>query len=474
MKKTLAVFLLSAAILTPAFGQMGQAKIKVVMMIPSPHQIREPGTWLYEGHTNYAFEGKDPDLDQLQTSIVPLVTARGWSCWVTPSLANWSHGTVQIRATLDYVYDADAGARDLHVATVTVRASKSSDPGFVPIVFDTIPVVMDVGYHLLAERGPGGSAGGEILLYQLPENMPPTEFSYVQADPGYVFTGWTGQGVDLGCVLSDPDRPNVWSFDFWRYFVTLGQTKQVRLLATFAPENTQDGEQTVVEIDAGGAAFTVQFDNVVEPGHTEVSILSSGPTPPDGFRLGNPPTYYDISTTAEYVDFVTICISFDPSSFKNPSKLKLFHYEDGQWVDCTTSRSENTICGAVSSLSPFVICEPASIPVEVDVKPGSDANPINPKAKGTIPVAILGGADFDVAQIDPSSLDLVGLAVHELPNGKLQCSIDDVNSDGFDDLVCQFVNNRSAWSPGMTSAVLTGSLWDGTAIEGSDQIRLVP
>ncbi len=230
---------------------------------------------------------------------------------------------------------------------------------------------------------------------------------------------------------------------------------------------------TPPESTTGDTSVTVVFDEVTEGGQTTVSV-STSPSAPANFKLGTPPTYYDISTTAVYEGFVTVCISFDPGTFNNPSKLKLFHYEDGQWVNCTTSLSENTICGVVSSLSPFVICEPAWIPVEVDIRPGDDVNPINPKSPGTIPVAILGGADFDVAEIDPYSLSCAGLAVRVLPNDRVQCSFEDVNGDGYIDLVCQFVNDRSAWLPGMTSAALTGSLWDDTAIGGSDQIRLVP
>lgn len=230
---------------------------------------------------------------------------------------------------------------------------------------------------------------------------------------------------------------------------------------------------TPPESTTGDTSVTVVFDEVTTGGQTTVTA-STSPSAPANFKFGTPPTYYDISTTAEYVGFVTICISFDPSTFRNPSRLKLFHYEDGEWVDCTTSRSESTICGVVSSLSPFAICEPASIPVEVDIKPGDDLNPINPKSPGTIPVAILGSANFDVADINPYSLSFAGLGVRVLPNGRIQCSFEDVNGDGYVDIVCQFVNDRSTWFPGMTSAALTGNLWDGTAVEGSDQIRLVP
>jgi len=113
--------------------------------------------------------------------------------------------------------------------------------------------------------------------------------------------------------------------------------------------------------------------------------------------------------------------------------------------------------------------------VEIDIKPGDDGpSPINPKSKGKIPVAILGSVDFDVADIEPGSLSFAGLSVHVLPNGRVHYSFEDVNGDGWVDLICQFVNESGVWSDGMTIADVTGHLWDGTAIRGYDEVRLVP
>jgi hypothetical protein len=42
----------------------------------------------------------------------------------------------------------------------------------------------------------------------------------------------------------------------------------------------------------------------------------------------------------------------------------------------------------------------------LDIKPGSCPNPLNRKSKGVLPVAILGSADFDVTQLNVSSLQL--------------------------------------------------------------------
>jgi len=51
-----------------------------------------------------------------------------------------------------------------------------------------------------------------------------------------------------------------------------------------------------------------------------------------------------------------------------------------------------------------------TIAVPVDIKPTSCPNPFNVGKKGVIPVAILGTEDFDVTQIDPASITLIGVS----------------------------------------------------------------
>jgi len=122
------------------------------------------------------------------------------------------------------------------------------------------------------------------------------------------------------------------------------------------------------------------------------------------------------------------------------------------------------------------------IKVEIDIKPGSYPNSVNINGHGVIPVAILGSADFDVTQIEVNDealpLTFAGLAVRIKGNGLPQCSIDDVSGpegvpDGWDDLVCQFVDDSELWEPGDDIAELTGFLEDGTQFAGTDDIRVV-
>lgn len=120
---------------------------------------------------------------------------------------------------------------------------------------------------------------------------------------------------------------------------------------------------------------------------------------------------------------------------------------------------------------------PTSVPVfliAIDVKPGSYPNCFNVNGKGVIPVAILGSDLLDVSDVDPSSLAFGGLGVRVKGSERPSCGTEDTNLDGIADLVCQFEDDVQLWSPGSSSASLTGVLNDGTKISGSDSICVVP
>lgn len=115
-------------------------------------------------------------------------------------------------------------------------------------------------------------------------------------------------------------------------------------------------------------------------------------------------------------------------------------------------------------------------PVEIDVKPGSDPNCLNINGHGVIPVAILGSANLDVMDIKTDdSLSFNGLEVRVRGKKGPLCSVEDSNGDEFLDLVCHFEDNLSEWLEGdEQDAILEGELLDGTLIQGTDSICIVP
>ena len=112
--------------------------------------------------------------------------------------------------------------------------------------------------------------------------------------------------------------------------------------------------------------------------------------------------------------------------------------------------------------------------IVIDIKPGSSHNCLNVNGHGIIPVAINGSQHFNVLEVDLSSLRFASLAVKVKNNGIPQCGYEDWNGDGYDDVVCHFLDDPAAWAPGTGEATLVGQLTDGTPIEGSDTICVVP
>ena len=113
------------------------------------------------------------------------------------------------------------------------------------------------------------------------------------------------------------------------------------------------------------------------------------------------------------------------------------------------------------------------IDAEIDIKPGSERNPLNINGHGKIPVAILGSAEFDVTYVDQSTLSLAGIASGLKGNRDPMCGLEYSNDDEILDLVCHFEDDPETWEPGEGEASLTGAMMDGQLFQGSDVFDIV-
>ena len=146
---------------------------------------------------------------------------------------------------------------------------------------------------------------------------------------------------------------------------------------------------------------------------------------------------------------------------------------EGQWaLTCGSpaygTASDGTNIGAWQG---ELVC---AIEVDIDIKPGSYPNSINPKSKGKIPVAILSTPDFDATtEVDRESLTF-GRTGDEDSLAFCNPSAEDINYDGYYDLVCHFYTQSAGFVCGDEWGYLKGQTVDGVPIEGSDSVRIVP
>ncbi len=125
--------------------------------------------------------------------------------------------------------------------------------------------------------------------------------------------------------------------------------------------------------------------------------------------------------------------------------------------------------------------------VQLDIRPGSCPNNLNPKSRGKLKVALLGSPDFDVNDVDHSTLllegvapgkhrvkDLIGLGAAE--DG---CYDSAGGPDGYADLFLDFTTSEVCEAAGDlfpgsgTTLTLTGALLDGSTFTGEDGVRVV-
>lgn len=119
------------------------------------------------------------------------------------------------------------------------------------------------------------------------------------------------------------------------------------------------------------------------------------------------------------------------------------------------------------------------IPVDIDIKPGSDRNLINLKSKGKLQVAILTTNEFDVLDIDDDTLRFGDPELVNVPSDgvmPVKIVLADVDDDGDQDLLLFFsvldLIESGALDEESVCAKVTGATLDDAAIEGTDFVLI--
>jgi hypothetical protein len=113
--------------------------------------------------------------------------------------------------------------------------------------------------------------------------------------------------------------------------------------------------------DGGTARVSLVFDQVDVPGITSVTAAATGPGSPSGFKLTNPPVFYDVRTTAIFAGSVRVCLGWTEGQIADESQARVFHFENDSWTEITDPGSRDTVnnrvCGSTSSLSTITLME---------------------------------------------------------------------------------------------------------------------
>jgi len=113
------------------------------------------------------------------------------------------------------------------------------------------------------------------------------------------------------------------------------------------------------------------------------------------------------------------------------------------------------------------------VTVGIDIHPGAAPNAINPRSRGKIPVAILSSATFDATtQVAVPSLTF-GRNGDEASLAFCNTQGEDVNGDGFLDLVCHFDTTLAGFTEWEFQGTLKGSTVSGVPLTGSDSVTIV-
>lgn len=251
-------------------------------------------------------------------------------------------------------------------------------------------------------------------------------------------TGGTSVQAVLGLLSGSPTA----DLDFFTFTGQAGDVVTFDIDGGFGGARSVD---TMVGVFGPAPAYTLlRFNDdggmPLDPGST--SVLDS--------RIAN----FVLPATGTY----TVGVSSYPRAFRS-----------GGGVSSTSlnSRSNGDYTLVISGVTV------PTLQISIEIKPGNDdVPPINPKSRGKVPVALLGAADFPVDAVDVASLTF-GHSGNEASLHKCG-GREDLNADGFPDVVCHFENQAAAFQPTDDEAILKGRLNDGRRFEGRGWLKVVP
>jgi hypothetical protein len=253
--------------------------------------------------------------------------------------------------------------------------------------------------------------------------------------------------------------------------------------APFFPVTRWDGSGGVIVFEARSEGFPLHGLYVWEAG--EISLLAKpgvslpGDTVPIAWLQDFEVTEDFVFFTARFEDGSNRLFARDSESLIEiqrfvPTRPETFapwldlydHGADGRQIVYETIEDRNRVI--------YLATVASTITVEIDIKPGNDANPINLRSRGVIPVAILGSDTFDILDVDVDTLAFRPAgAIGAAPAHPMGGHLADVNDDGFTDLLSHYRTRETGIAAEDTEACVVGETLDGVAIEGCGDILVL-
>ena len=307
---------------------------------------------------------------------------------------------------------------------------------FIYALLFTTPVGA-ANYPIDAMNITGGS-----VVWSLPGGLPEVDiFSSFGPDTNLV-GGYIGTGGSTSLPFDPPNPDNILFFTFF---------DGLNDVATYTAASNLGTTSVPADITPGGPVPTGTLDDTLNTIEMDLSSwfgsinnatdvwagtgLDDGFTSPLATGTWNPVTYeYELTWNSR-----------TPDSPTNP-----FPGLESQW----------TLTGYAY---PVVI-----VSITIDVKPGSNINPVNIFSKGKLTVAILTTDDFDASMVDVNTVQFgPGFAAPS------KYRLDDVDGDGDWDMKLKFKTQETGIACGETEVTLTGETFDGQSFAGMDSIRTV-
>ncbi|MFD2611223.1 hypothetical protein [Paenibacillus gansuensis] len=191
------------------------------------------------------------------------------------------------------------------------------------------------------------------------------------------------------------------------------------------------------------------------------------------FNVQDGGTSYDLKL---YADGVEIADAFD-QVYNQTAAITVFQLstdvisqlKDHELKVVMTNASSAPQDSFAVDYSKLEVKYPCIVPVQIDIKPGSDPSSYGANSKGKIPVAVFGTSTFDVTRIDDSTVRFGNAAYGGA--APAHASVEDKNGDGIPDKVYHFSFQDTNLQIGDTVGYLSGYA-DGIRFLGSSDVNI--